>query len=137
MITKIQFEKTYNEFSPSKIEKFYFRFFSINAVRRYKWVSWLMIIILFIPILLTFILTLINGHPSWMQIPTLIYTGFITLIGIPWIFLWNIHIYRIYKIRKRLNLSLKEYHNIVRKLYFQHNPDIIDIKDFIKSKCKQ
>jgi len=39
MISKEKFEEAYNKFPPCKMEKYYFKYFSINTAQRYRWVS--------------------------------------------------------------------------------------------------
>jgi hypothetical protein len=133
MITKEQFEAAHNKYSPSKIESFYFKYFSTSTLQVNNWLTWLVAGILFIPLLLGFIFTILNKPNDVIKIPGLIYAVLLTLFGIPWICVWFAHINRIRKIRKELDVTKEEYEKLVDLYYLSQNEYLIDS---IKNKAK-
>jgi hypothetical protein len=131
-ITKCEFEEVYNKYAPSKIEKFYFKYFSQSTLQKNKWASWVVAGVMFIPFLFAFIGTVSNASQKLIGISTYIFSGLLVCFAIPWIFVWFMHNCRIKKIQKKLGVNQSEYEYLIDKFY---NEDTI-VK-YIKNKaCK-
>lgn len=134
MVSKQEFEEAYNKFPPRKIEIFYFKYFSTQTLQENKWLGWIVALILFIPLLIGFIMTVCNSPIELIKIPGLIQAGMLVLFAIPWISIWYVHKFRIKKIRKSLGISKAEYQELVNKYYYLFSR--LDIETYIKSKVR-
>ncbi|MFA5153343.1 MAG: hypothetical protein WC554_12340 [Clostridia bacterium] len=131
-ITKCEFERAYARYAPSKIEKFYFKYFSQNTLEKHIWLKWLIVSIMFIPFVFAFIGTVNNGSHQLIEIFTFIFCGLIISFAIPWIYVWFAHNCRIKKIQKKLGINKDEYEILIDKFYNE-----VDIDRYIKNKACQ
>lgn len=129
-ITKCEFERVYNKYAPSKLEKFFFKYFSVNA--KNKWVRWLVAGIMFIPFIVGFIGTVIGSSEAFIATFTYIFCALLVSFAIPWLYVWFAHYCRIKKIQKKLGVNRFEYDFLVDKFYNE-----ITVSSFIKNKLCQ
>ena len=130
-ITKKQFETTYRKFSPSKIELFYIKHISVATLYHNILPTIIGSVGLMFPFLIAFVGKVFNLPHAFIAIPSYIYICIIALMGVLSLVIWHKRQIRIRKIRKELNISKKEYKEIVDKYYY-HNY-YPDIKDYINS----
>ena len=126
-ITKCEFEAVY--ISPSKLEKFFFKYFSTSTLQKNKWLTWVFAGVMIIPFLLAFIGTTSNTSHETIGIFTYIFCSLLTVFAIPQIYVWITHNARIKKIRKKLGITLYEYNFLVDKFYNENT-----IGAYIKNK---
>lgn len=132
LITKCDFERVYLKYAPTKFEQFYFKYFSINTLKKYQWVRYFVMCILFMPLLTAFICTISNGSPKIIEIATIVYSCLLICWAIPWIVVWFMHKCRLKKIQKTLGIDQYEYEFLVDKFYNEENLD-----RYIKNKVCQ
>jgi len=113
MITIEKFLDAWNKFTPSKIERFYFKHFS--TTHENKNLSWIVISMLTILFLTGFIGTIVNANDIIIRHTTLVLAFMLLTLGIPWIYVWYAHRRRIKKIIKELDCTLDEYKKAVEK----------------------
>lgn len=128
-ITKCEFESVYNKYAPSKLEKFYFKYFSTSTLQKHLWFKWLVTGIMFIPFLIAFIGTVANSHQKLIEITTILFCVMLTVFATLWIFVWITHNCRIKKIQKKLGVTSFEYDFLVDKFYNE-----VDINKYIHNK---
>ena len=109
-ITKEKFIEAWNLFSPAKIEKFYFKYFSKEAKNRK--LSWIVAFLLLLPFLLGYIGTILNINRNFISIVTTIYSFELIIFSIPWIYSYYKHKRRINKIISYLKISIEEYNKL-------------------------
>jgi len=117
MITKEMFMEVYNKYPPSKLSLFFHKYFSGDNVKnKNRLPRSLFRAFLFVSFWIGFGAAVFNS----MKLATImgIFIGvLLVVVGVPWIFTWYQHFFRIRKIRRKLGLSRKEYDDLVY-LYF-------------------
>lgn len=138
MISRLQFEDAYKIFPPSKIERIFFKYFSIHTVYMYPWIIWAIAVILLIPFFAGFIFHFLGLSDLMAELPMIILCGAVTIFSIVWFSVYRIHKYRLRKVRKFLGLSRDQLRELSYKYYFTRfkDPRLADMTDFIKSKAK-
>ena len=126
MITKEQFEVAYKNHPPTKLEIFHIKYFSVDALKKNKWLTWLVAGILFVPFLFGFIASVAGASKIWIAAPTIAYTGMLGIFGLIWIYVWFKIRNRINKIRRELGVTMDEYNALVSKYYFNPSPDLYE-----------
>ena len=126
-ISKCEFEKAYNKYMPSKLEKFFFKYFSVNT--KNTWVKWTVTAIMFIPFIFAFIGTITNASQHLIAVPTFIFCGLLACFAIPWLYVWTMHACRIKHIQKELGVNRFEYDFLVDKFYNE-----VTITKYMKNK---
>jgi len=130
-ISKCEFEDAYNKHSPSKLEKFFFKYFSSDASLKDKWLKWIFIGILFIPFILGLIGTISGASINFVQSVTFIFCVLLIAFAIPWMFVWSMHKCRIKKIQKELGINRFEYDFLIDKYYDNTTNAVTYIKNKI------
>ena len=128
-ITKCEFETAYNKHAPSKLEKFYFKYFSTDTPSKNKWIARIFVAIMFIPFLLGFIGTILGASNKFVGIFTCMFCILLVAFAIPWIYVWFTHKLRIKRIQKELGINRYEYEFLVDKYY-----NDINLVSYIKNK---
>lgn len=128
-ITKKQFEKTYRKYPPTKCELFYIKHISASSLSRNLWPALFTCLGLFIPFLITLMAKILNFHESLGIICSIIYGLVLAGIGIYYFLIWNKRRKRIENICKDLNITMKQYEEVVNLYYYENY--FPDIKDYI------
>lgn len=118
MITKQQFDAAYNKYPASKIEEFYFKYFSINTLKEDKWVRKIIIIPLIILFFMGLIGTLVGWTNKTIAIFGVLFSAILAIWVISMFFVVIFHNLRIRKIRMELGgISKDEYNRLVDLFY--------------------
>lgn len=104
-ISKCEFEQAYNKYAPSKLEKFFFKYFSQSTLMKNVWLKWTFVGFMFIPFIISLIGTIVNAPEKFIGTFTYIFSGLLVCFAIPWIYVWLVHFYRIKKIQKELGVN--------------------------------
>jgi len=113
MITREKFLEAWDKYSPTKLEKFYFKNFSGTSIdNKSKWITFF---ILFVPFLIGMIGTILNVNYEFIKIITFSFSFLLIGFSIPWIYIWYTHNRRIKKIVKYLNCTMKEYDTAIKR----------------------
>jgi hypothetical protein len=130
-ITKCEFEYVYNKYAPSKLEKFYFKYFSTNTLPKNLWLKWVIVGIMLVPFIFAFTGTIVNASQNFIGAFTYFFCGLLACFSLPWIYVFIIHKFRIKKIQKELGVNAYEYDFLVDKFYNE------TVNTFIKNKLCQ
>lgn len=117
MISYKEFWTAYNNHLPSKLEEFYFKYFSTNTEPEDKWLTWVVFGIFFIPFIIGMIGTMANASRDLIQTATLVFACLLVPFALVWIYVWIAHNLRIRRIRKELGVSRQEYNRLVNLYY--------------------
>jgi len=108
-ITKEQFETAHAKYPPSKMDEFFSKYLSQNAALKYSWVPWLIFIVLSIPFIMGMIGTILHVQGGFIKMCTITLVCLLLILGVPWIYTWYSHNFRLRKVRKELRVSREEY----------------------------
>lgn len=135
MISKQEFEDIYRQFPPSKLERFFIKNISAtNSMYKKGWLAVLICIMLFIPLLVRLLFEAKIVTVQYIHIMGYFYSFLLAFIGLTWYVLWKLKKYRYHKIQKKLGISEKEFHKIIRAYYINDYDNCID---FIKYNTKR
>jgi len=112
-VTIEKFLEAQEKFSPTRLEKFYYKHFSKDSENSKA--NWLVFFILLVPFLMGYLGTIINSNRDFIAIATISFSILMIIFAIPWIYVRSIHNLRIRRITKYLNCTLSEYEIAVDK----------------------
>ena len=134
MITKQKFEEVYRMFPPSPCEMFYIKYLSVASLHEHRIATWIISIGLMLPFLLSLCCEAFNMNHFWYAFTSTTYIIILALSGLGGLLIWRKRKIRFEKIRKELNITKKEWKELVEIYYYkQRYPNT---KDFINSKVK-
>jgi hypothetical protein len=127
-ITKCDFERVYQNYAPSKLEKIFYKYFSVNTFKKHKWAPKIAMCVLIIPFLMSFIGTVINSQEPFIIVSITIFSICMLVYSMLWLLVWVLSKFRTNKIQKKLGITNKEYEYLLDKFYNE------DLNKYIKNK---
>ena len=120
-ITPIEMAEAYQKHLPSKFTQWFYRNWGTEATTKTKhfFTAWLILLFL-----IGFICTAIDKYNGIALIATLVLSGSLFLLGIPWVGVWISQRIRITKVAKELGISIKQWNRFVT-LYDLTHDDLI------------
>jgi uncharacterized membrane protein len=115
IISKQTFLDAYNAYQPNKFVNYVFKYFSTNVKQENKWLNNLLLILLIFLFLAGFVFTALNVFKYQILIITIAYVVLLLLLVVTIGIAVLINNHRITKIRKKLDVSLQEYDQLVTK----------------------
>lgn len=134
MIEKQKFEEVYRQFSPSKCEMFYIKYLSVASLHEHRFITWTISIGLLLPFLLSICCEAFHLNQLLETIASTIYITILALSGLGGLLIWYKRKTRFDKIRKELNISKKEWKELVEVYYYKQR--FPTTKEYIISKVK-
>jgi hypothetical protein len=134
MVTKEEFENAYRKFPPSKAELFFMTYISVHSLRNNLHIVISALIFLLLPLIAQISFHYCDISHIIELLPTFTYALILAFLGIYWNIIWFKKYKRYKKIRKYLNLSKKEYRDIITMFYFKKRYP--NIEEFLKRHSK-
>jgi uncharacterized protein YacL len=131
MITKKRSEEVYRKFSPNSLELFYIRRISLASLYRNARTIIPLVIVLLLPFITVILVKVYHLSHILTILSTFIYVAILMILGVTTFIVWYKRMVRIKNICKELNISRKEYNELVDKYYYKNYYP--DIKDYINS----
>lgn len=107
---KEKFVEVYNKYAPSKLEKFFYKYFSNQTTQKYNYI---ITAILLIPFFIGLIGTIGKAPDLFIRFITICFTVEMLSVGFLYIIIYSIHKKRINNIIKQLNCSREEYEHAI------------------------
>jgi len=133
MLTKQEFEEAYRKFPPGKCEMFFLKYFSIHSLRDNKWLAVTVSLLLILPLVFELLFNLLHFCAALMFLPSCVYIVLLGLAGGFWLKIWFKKKSRLEKIRKYLNVTEKDYQDLITAYYYHRYPSA---KAFISHNSK-
>jgi hypothetical protein len=116
-ISRKQFEDAYRKFPPGKFELYFLKYHSVYSLKALISTELILSIMLLLPFLFALLGHFFNWSKSFTYVPSFIYAGILAVLGIYMLLIWYKKAVRIRKLRKYLNISKKQYQNLLN-IYF-------------------
>ena len=115
-ITKEGFDKVYNKHRPNNIEIFVYKYFSTKTLRKDSWLEKYSLIFLSLLFLIGFTGAIFDSHKI-ILVGGYIFSSVFLIFMVPFLITMCSKTIRLYRIRKELGITKKEYDILVSKFY--------------------
>jgi len=115
-ITKEGFDKVYNKYRPNNIEIFVYKYFSTKTLRKDSWLEKYSLIFLSLLFLIGFTGAIFDSHKI-ILVGGYIFSSVFLIFMVPFLITMCSKTIRLYRIRKELGITKKEYDILVSKFY--------------------